>query len=102
MYVFSWATAVLRTKGMRIRAIGEWQYTCSCWATAVLNENFNEIRAIEEQQYVPQVVLRTKRMRMRAKGEWQNVCMSQLGHETRGMRYLDRCTYRKINTYINR
>ena len=27
-------TVVLRTKGMRIRAIGEWQYVCPSWATA--------------------------------------------------------------------
>ena len=38
--------AVLRTKGMRIRAIGEWQYLCLSWAPCSCIENErNEIKS---------------------------------------------------------
>ena len=55
MYVPVGPHLVLRTEGMRIRAIGEWQYACSSWSTPTVKNG---------------------RMRIRAIGEWQNVCSS--------------------------
>ena len=61
---------------MRLRAIGEWQYVCSSWATAVLRTKGMGIRPIGERQHVSMYEKNKNKSNRR-----MAVYESQLGHK---------------------